>query len=60
VHHYVEGWKRYTDFKDRLSRPAYWWLVLISRVITFVLSLIPLTYWTWNKEKSPPEGPIIT
>ena len=35
--HYVEAWKRYTDFKGRSSRAAYWYPFVLTIIISFVL-----------------------
>jgi len=37
VKYYVEAWKRYTDFKGRSSRPAYWWPFLATPIIVLLL-----------------------
>ena len=39
--HDVEAWKRYTDFKGRSSRAAYWWPFLLTIVISFWVAFLP-------------------
>ena len=54
--HYVEAWKRYTDFKGRSSRAAYWWPFLLTIVISFVLGGISASvFGTASDEAGPLE-----
>jgi uncharacterized membrane protein YhaH (DUF805 family) len=56
VKHYVEAWKRYTDFKGRSSRAAYWWPFLLTIVISFVLGGISASvFGTASDEAGPLE-----
>ena len=55
--HYVEAWKRYTDFKGRSSRAAYWWPFLLTIVISFVLGGISASvFGTASDEAGPLES----
>ncbi|MEC8983586.1 MAG: DUF805 domain-containing protein [Actinomycetota bacterium] len=55
--HYVEAWKRYTDFKGRSSRAAYWWPFLLTIIISFVLGGISASvFGTASDEAGPLES----
>ncbi len=54
--YYVEAWKRYTDFKGRSSRAAYWWPFLLTIIISFVLGGISASvFGTASDEAGPLE-----
>ena len=54
--HYVEAWKRYTDFKGRSSRVAYWYPFVLTIIISFVLGGISeLVFGTASDEPGPLE-----
>ncbi|MEC9449654.1 MAG: DUF805 domain-containing protein [Actinomycetota bacterium] len=55
--YYVEAWKRYTDFKGRSSRAAYWWPFLLTIIISFVLGGISASvFGTASDEAGPLES----
>jgi len=57
VKYYVEAWKRYTDFKGRSSRAAYWWPFLLTIIISFVLGGISASvFGTASDEAGPLES----
>ena len=52
--HYVEAWKRYTDFKGRSSRAAYWWPFLLTIIISFVLGGISASVFGTASDQAGP------
>jgi uncharacterized membrane protein YhaH (DUF805 family) len=55
--YYLESWRRYTDFQGRSSRPAYWWALLISGIVVFVLGGISASIWDLDtNDTGPLEG----
>ena len=55
--HYVEAWKRYTDFKGRSARAGYWWPFLLTIIISFVLGGISASvFGTASDEAGPLES----
>lgn len=55
--YYLESWRRYTDFQGRSSRAAYWWALLISGIVVFVLGGISASIWDLDtNDTGPLEG----
>jgi len=54
VKYYVEAWKRYTDFKGRSSRAAYWWPFLLTIIISFVLGGISASVFGSASDEAGP------
>ena len=52
--YYADSWRRYTDFRGRSSRPAYWWTFLISAIIVFVLGGISASIWDLDSNDTGP------
>ena len=42
VNCYVDALKRYFDFKGQADRPAYWWFVLATFIVSLVIGLFSL------------------
>ena len=43
-----EGFRRYADFSGRATRPAFWWWILFTALVSAALSALPVgpTVWT--------------
>jgi uncharacterized membrane protein YhaH (DUF805 family) len=54
LNYYADSWRRYTDFRGRSSRPAYWWTFLISAIIVFVLGGISASIWDLDSNDTGP------
>lgn len=48
--YFLEGLKKYAEFKGRARRKAYWYFVLFSLIISFVLSYIDTLLGTYSIE----------
>ena len=54
LNYYADSWRRYTDFRGRSSRAAYWWTFLISVIIVFVLGGISASIWDLDSNDTGP------
>ena len=54
MNYYADSWRRYTDFRGRSSRAAYWWTFLISVIIVFVLGGISASIWDLDSNDTGP------
>lgn len=42
---YIDMWKNATNFDGRSRRKAYWMVVLVNFVITFIMAALSLFFW---------------
>ena len=54
--HYVEAWKRYTDFKGRSSRAAYWWPFVLTIIVLILGGISESVFGTASDEPGPLES----
>ncbi len=52
--HYLEAWRRYTDFQGRSTRPNFWWPFLLTVPIGLVLGGVSATIWSIDSDKLGP------
>lgn len=49
IQHYVNVWKNYVNFSGSLSRPGYWWFVLVHIIIAVILNWLDSLFGLGNE-----------
>lgn len=50
MEYFIDGFRKYADFKGKASRSEFWGFTLISWVVTVVTNQLDIQYQVWSAE----------
>jgi uncharacterized membrane protein YhaH (DUF805 family) len=50
MEYFIDGFRKYADFKGKASRSDFWGFILISSVVSVVLNQLDIQYEVWSAE----------